>query len=365
MSRERLLAIEAELRTRYINRDDEIHGMLLAALSGQHVVLLGPPGTAKSMMIKDFSECLLAKHFQWLMTKFTTPEEIFGPVDIAALKQGEFRRVVKGKIPEAEVAYLDEVFKANSPILNSLLSVLQERVFYNDSVPIQCPLLFAVGSSNELPDEEEGLAALYDRFLLRYNTGYLRDMSSFTSLMQLQPTSKTVAPIDHTELLSDKAAAMALLPDPEAIESLGIVWSRLKEAGVIASDRRYKQMLQVMAAESWLMGCNTVVAESLLVGVHILWDKPDKERLVNQVVRSSVNPGLAKAQEIEQAAKTAMAELNEGSGHSADEVLQTIRQLKQLRKDLEGFKQSAAIAKVGSKLDEYITNALEKMVGVA
>lgn len=361
MSKEKFKAIESELQTRYIDRDEQIHGMVLATLSGHHIELLGPPGNAKSMLIRDYAEYLQASHFQWLMTKFTTPDEIFGPVDIAAMKLGVFKRITTGKMPESQVVFLDEVFKANSPILNSLLSILQERLYYNNGTPMKCPLIFCVGSSNELPDEDEGLGALHDRFLIRYNIGYLQDSSQFEEMLKLKHGDKLVKPITEEALLQDKQEVKVLVPDDETIESMLIVWERLREEGITPSDRRYKQMLDVMAAESWLLGATNIVAESLIVGVHILWDKPEQINVVNQIVRTSVNPSMAKAQEILTAAREAVESVGEYT--TSDEIVQILKQLRQLLADVGELKQTRQVEAVKTTVKQYQEDIYNKMVG--
>ena len=165
-----------------MKRDELVDGALLALLAGQHLLLIGPPGTAKSMLARELCRRIDGQYFEWLLTKFTTPEEIFGPLSLVALEQGRYERVTELKLPEAEIAFLDEVFKANSAILNSLLTILNERRFHQGNVAAQVPLRTLVAASNELPDEDE-LAALYDRFLLRFVVGYIERDDRFRELL--------------------------------------------------------------------------------------------------------------------------------------------------------------------------------------
>lgn len=193
----RLQNVIRELREAFVARDHALEMMVAAAIARVNLVFLGPPGTAKSLMVRGFSEAMglrsvpvplaeedrLAKamadgggvnleegdhsYWEYLLTRHTTPDELFGGVDInVLLKSGVHRRLTRGMLPQAEVAFLDEIFKANSAILNTLLTMINERIFYNMGRPFKIKLTFVVGASNETP-EEANLGALYDRFPLR------------------------------------------------------------------------------------------------------------------------------------------------------------------------------------------------------
>ena len=127
-----------------------------------------------------------ARYFQWLLTKFTTPEELFGAVSLRGLENDEYRRVTSGKLPEAHIAFLDEVFKASSSILNTLLTIMNERIFYNGTEKVRIPLISLFGASNELPSEEDELEALYDRFLLRYVVDYIKEDFRFLKMLNTE-----------------------------------------------------------------------------------------------------------------------------------------------------------------------------------
>ena len=364
MPRENLLAIESELRTRYIDRDDEIHGLLLAALSGQHIELLGPPGTAKSMLAREFCEYVNARFFSRLMTQYTTPDEVIGPVDIRAYKElGVARRILTGKVADCEVAFLDEVYKAGPAILTCLLTIMQERMYENDGQPTKCPLLFLIGASNELPDENEGLQALRDRFLLRYNPGWIVDPESFAKLIRLKHGIKLVASVTSDELQADQAEAKALELNDEAADSLNLLWATLKEQGIQCSPRRWRMLQTVMAAESWLMGEVEIVAESTIVGCHILWEKPEQIRVVHQIVSSCINPSLAKALELKAAAQEAVAQLHEYS--ESGELLQALTQLDIMLAELRQLKQSGKVATVIAQVAGFRQQLMLRFLGAA
>ncbi|KKM70631.1 hypothetical protein LCGC14_1438790 [marine sediment metagenome] len=349
--RTRLLAIEGELNTRYLQRKDEVRGMILALLSSNHIELLGPPGTAKSMLTYDFQSYLAdadTMFFNWLLTKFTTVEEVMGPVSINSIKEDKYRRITTGKLPEARFAYLDEIYKANSPLLNSLLSILQERVFYNDGKQT-VPLQMCVGSSNELPDEDEGLSALRDRFLLRYQVQYIQDAEVFHDLLWLNHNSKAVSqmPVDMLDTAIAEVTIMQL--SIEAGGAIELAWSRLRDQGIVVSDRRFKAMIRVMAAESWLAGATEITAESLIVGENILWEQPKQYRDVKQIVRSCVDPNLAEAQEFLNAALEGLSALKAESS-TPEEQIGTMRQVQTLLADCKTLAQTSSVAGITSML---------------
>ncbi|MEM4497239.1 MAG: AAA family ATPase [Nitrososphaerota archaeon] len=168
MSIEIVRKLEAELASGFIGREEEAKVAILALLTKQHVVFIGEPGTAKSALIRRLSQLVQCRFFYYLLSKYTVPDELIGAIDPIAYKQGRFVRNVKGKLPECELAFIDEVFKGSSETLNTLLNVMNERIFVDaDGTVYQCPLHSLYGASNELPSDSE-LAAFYDRFLLRH-----------------------------------------------------------------------------------------------------------------------------------------------------------------------------------------------------
>lgn len=365
--RDRLLAIEGELNTRYLQRPEEIRGLLLALLSNNHIEMLGPPGTAKSMLTYDFQQYIIdpdapSPFFNWLLTKFTTVEEIMGPVSIQGMKEDKYRRITTSKLPEARFAYLDEVYKANSPLLNSLLSILQERIFYNNGGAVPVPLQMCVGSSNELPDEDEGLSALRDRFLLRYQVQYIQDASVFSDLLRLQHGPKIIGFLEPTDLDASILAVSSMPLTTAAVDAMTLAWERLREHGIVVSDRRFKNMVRVMAAQSWLTGEVEITSDSLVVGEHILWDKPEQFRDVKQIVRSCVDPNLAEAEEFLSAAREGLSVLKNEST-SSEEQIATLTQIRTLVGECRRLVQSGAVASITSQLESVQNQVIEWMSG--
>src|SRR5258708_21867471 len=178
----RLVQLAHALEQRFLGKDEVIRLLLVATIAGEHAVLIGPPGTAKSALIRTFARLIHARYFEYLLTRFTEPNEIFGPVDISAFREGRYERRTEGMLPDAEIVFLDEVFKSNSAILNALLTLLNERRFASGGTVTRCPLLSAFGASNEVPGDET-LTAIYDRFILRIHNDNL-DAYQFQELLQ-------------------------------------------------------------------------------------------------------------------------------------------------------------------------------------
>jgi MoxR-like ATPase len=150
----RLAMIAQSLESRFLGKEEVIRLLLIATVAGEHAVLIGPPGTAKSALIRTFAKLLQARYFEYLLTRFTEPNEIFGPVDIAAFREGRYVRRIEGMLPDSEVVFLDEVFKSNSAILNALLTLLNERKYTSGGQVLRVPILSCFGASNEVPNDE-------------------------------------------------------------------------------------------------------------------------------------------------------------------------------------------------------------------
>lgn len=303
--RQTLLALEAELNALSFEREDLVRGLLLALLSRSHLFVLGPPGADKSRLIASLMARIEgASTFSLLLTRFTTPEEVLGPIDIPAYEQGTYARIVTGMLPTAHVAFLDEVFKANSAILNALLELMNERTYRNGGSTRRSPLVSILTASNELPQAEE-LGPLYDRLLLRYEVGYMADEANVTRLLSRPPTARsaqngrahtTRVSLDQIEEAQVEAAGVHLHED--AISVLLRIRSDLRQAGLVVSDRRLFQALGVIRAQAWLSGRSMAVDEDLEVLTHVLWTEPKDRRTVAERVLTHAAPASAKALEL-------------------------------------------------------------------
>lgn len=223
-----------------------------------------------------------ASYFQWLLTKFTTPEELFGAVSLASLERDDYRRVTLHKLPEAHIAFLDEVFKANSSILNAILTVMNERRFHNGREIIDVPLVSLFGASNELPEEDE-LQALYDRFLVRYVVGYISEEFRFLKMLEAKPpVGRTTFDLAEFRELQRQAARVEI--PGHIYRSLADVRRELGRKQIIASDRRYRQSLPLLQAYAFLQGHARVEETDLFLLDHVLWRDPGERAEVRATI---------------------------------------------------------------------------------
>ena len=285
----------AALSSALIERDDEIDLVLTALVANEHVLLVGPPGCAKSLLLDSLLAWTGGSKFSVLLTKFSVPEEVVGPVSLSALKDDKFVRVTTGKLPEADFAFVDEVFKASSAILNTLLKILNERVFdAGDGVARPVPLKLCVAASNEWvsPDSGKELAALFDRFLLRRAVSPIRSQAGRQRLLWHRDHTPTLtATVSPDEGAAARRAALALPWSDEAKDALETILRELAREGVHPGDRRQFKTVAAVQAFAYLCGADEVSPEHLEVAAHALWSDPVEQPLIAaRVIGKVANP---------------------------------------------------------------------------
>jgi MoxR-like ATPase len=284
-----------ELSTTLIERDEEIDLCLTALIAREHILLVGPPGSDKSLLLDSLLSWAGGRKVSILLTKFSVPEEVFGPVSLVGLKEDRFVRVTSGRLPEADFAFVDEVFKASSAIPNTLLKVLNERSYdAGDGVARPVPLKLCVGASDEWPSPETGqeLAALFDRFCLRKAVAPIRSQAGRERLLWTRDhTPRLSSSLTTAELERAHAAARALPWTADAREALEAIVRELAREGIQPGDRRQLKSVAVIQAYAYLAGATEVVPEHLEVAQHCLWDDPcEQPAKVAQVIAKVANP---------------------------------------------------------------------------
>lgn len=276
----------------FLDKQEVIRLLLVSVAAGEHMLLVGPPGTAKSALVRTFAKLIDARYFEYLLTRFTEPNELFGPVDIRAFREGTYTRKTETMLPEAEIVFLDEIFKSNSAILNSLLTILNERKFANGSKVQDVPLLSMFGASNEVPNDDN-LAAIFDRFLLRVVSDNL-DSYHFHNLI-----AKGIA--NEAALLTGKAAVEKPLFSARDLHALhkrfdahlaftedflskykGLIF-QIRSEGISVSDRRVVKLLKLFAASAIVDGRDQANDSDFFILKHI-WNNLDQTEILEEIV---------------------------------------------------------------------------------
>jgi len=294
---ERFTELHEKLTERHIERYDEVEITLVSLVTGFHSVLVGPPGTAKSMLAEDvttaFDEVNL---FKYLFTKFTTPEEIFGPFNLALLAEGRYERIVDNKAPTAHLCFYDEVFKANSAILNAQLTLMNERKFDNGTSRIDCPLISVIAASNELPEGEE-LNALFDRFHFRKKVDYIHEPGNFVRMLTMSD-EVSLPKFTLGDLYEAQREVAEVTIGDDIIETMVDIRSSMQMEGLISSDRRYRQSQKALRAMAWLHGRDHVNDDDFRIMEHMLWSSPEEIKKVSRIILGHTNPLDQSANEI-------------------------------------------------------------------
>lgn len=281
---------------------------LLSILSGENMILVGPPGTAKSEISRRLREILAdtnsETYFEYLFTKFTTPEEIFGPLSIKQLQNDKFERNTEGYMPSSRIVFLDEIFKANSSILNTLLTILNERVFHNGLKREKTPLISLIGASNELPFENDELTALYDRFLIRTVVGYVSD-DEIEELLDIKETDMEIpaeikfTESDLNEIRNESEKVRVTSGIKKTIMQIRQDYNKIfaEDNHEIISDRKLVKMVKLLKISAYLNGRDKVDFSDLMLLTNCLWNNPENIEKVTKLVLEAVKRNVAKEEE--------------------------------------------------------------------
>lgn len=289
--------VARQMGAQFLDKQEIIRLMVVSAIAGEHMVIVGPPGTAKSAMIDMFARLIDAKYFEYLLTRFTEPNELFGPVDISAFREGRYTRRIENMLPTAEVVFLDEIFKSNSAILNSLLHLINERKFQNGPEVLPVPLISLYAASNEVPNDDN-LAAMFDRFLIRVLSDNL-DSYHFHELMKKgvtlevrkmtgrQSDLKPAFSARDLRLIQANFDKFMVFPDEFLAKYKSLVF-QIRSEGISVSDRRAVKLLKLFAASAIFDGRTRVHDGDFFVLRHI-WNNLDQVELLAEIVNPVVD----------------------------------------------------------------------------
>lgn len=339
---EKFAAARREMDAALIERTEEIDLALTALIANENVLLVGNPGTAKSLLADSLLNWMSGnvKKFSILVGKDTSREELFGMVDVMAMKESRYVRVTKGKLPEADLAFIDEIFKSSSAILNTLLKILNERTYENeDGTMRKVPLKLAIAASNEWPgdgDNGKELGALFDRFLLRKHVKPIASAEGRKRLLwERDHAPKFSTTISAAEIDQARTEAAALPWTDETKEAYESILRELAAQGINPGDRRQYKSVAVASAYAYLCGATEVKPEHLDILAHTLWDDPHEQPAkVAEVVGKIANPIRLKIGKHLQEVNEALAGVNMSDHES---VLSSMKKLEEVSDALKAI----------------------------
>lgn len=322
-------------------RDNEINLIMLAMLSSKSIFLYGEPGTAKSMIARRVSHAFKdSSFFSYLMQKFSTPEEIFGPYSIKELREDKLVRKTENYLPEADFAFLDEIWKSSPAILNTLLTIINEKIFRNGDEDVQVPLKGLVTASNEFPPQNQGLEALYDRMIFRCNVEYVKDRNNFQRLIIEKPIDdvKISDPITKDDLDTIAKELYNVKVGENIFDIIHAVRVKIdkyneeqEDICLSVSDRRWQKIMEVIRISAYISGRNEVIPSDLLLLKHSLWNNLEEKDVINDIIDESIRQFSPKKIQEYQKYKKEFDELS-------DEIKETYQEQEDVYADVSEYK---------------------------
>ena len=365
----------ADLSDHYAERNTEIRLGVLAVLTRQHFLQIGPPGTAKSMLARDLSAAIGGRYFWALMNRHMTPDQLFGPPDLKAIKEeGRLYYVSDGMLQEAHMFFADEIFKCSSATLNDLLTIVNERLFKNGDQTVKVPLISVFGASNEMPSaDSEELGAFWDRFLIRKFVLPIRDPSNFVKMLRMEHrTQPVVLSLDELnraeEEIDDIDVPISFL------EHFVNLRNNLSFQGIEVSDRRWRQSLHLCKAHAWLQQREGVIETDLSILQHVLWNTPQEIKTTLRTILATANPMEEQVVDVMDQVESIEAQLHEklkwseaeGTQEARDrlrsEAVEWFIKLEQLGQNLTELQ---AQCKTEKRPTDTVDDALNKLEDVA
>ena len=291
--RDKFAAVRRELGDSLIERSEEIDLLLTGLIAGEHLLLVGPPGCGKSLLIDSLMRWTHGSRFSCLLNRFSMPEELLGMYSLSELKLDKFVRITTNKLPESQYVFLDEIFRASPAILNVLLKLLNEKVFdKGDGVAKRVPLEICLGAANDFPqgDESKSLGALMDRFMLRKSVLPISSMAGRQRLLWNNQPPEFSTSLSAHELTAARLDAQGISWSKEAKVALESILDELSRQGVKPSDRRQYKSVAIVQAFAWLQGSEEVMPEHLEILQHVLWIHHEEATKVRSVILQVAAP---------------------------------------------------------------------------
>lgn len=300
--RDRAARIETELNQVIWERPDVVHGILVARIARLHLLMLGPGGSGKSMLVREFTNHIAGgKYFETMLDEATDPAFVLGPTDIKGLAEnGVARRNISGMLPEATDAFVDEIFNANPPVLKGLQGAMNERIFHNGPERLAVPLCSLYAGSNKLNADTE-LAAFFDRLHLRFQVDYLRERdnqkamvaSAITRLSQvgrggLSLANRTMVTVDELEQAHREACELNV--DEPVFDTFLDLRAKLQADGIVISDRRMVDGMAAVLANAWLRNHSSVKIGDLDILANMWWTQLEHEPRARELIMEVANP---------------------------------------------------------------------------
>lgn len=297
LGRKLVTEVLTPLKSAFVAKDEIVDLLGVSLVAGENLFILGPPGTAKSALVHELARRIEGRVFDYLLTRFTEPNELFGPFDIRKLREGELVTNTEGMLPEASLVFLDELLNANSAILNSLLMVLNERVFRRGRETRKLPLLMVVAASNRLP-EDDTMAALFDRFLLRVRCDNVAEerlgdvLQAGWEIESGRLESKTGVSVDELRRLQGEVSQV----DVTGVRTQYVeLIQHLRQAGIPVSDRRAVKVQRLIAASALLCGRRSANSTDFWV-LRYIWDRDEQREVITAIVQPAIEAADAESQ---------------------------------------------------------------------
>jgi MoxR-like ATPase len=288
--KERIKKLLDQLNTGIFEKEEVMALALLSSIAGESIFLLGPPGVAKSLIARRLKYAYKdAKVFEYLMSRFSTPDEIFGPVAISKLKEDKYERIVENYLPSADVVFLDEIWKAGPSIQNALLTILNEKIFRNGEKEMKVPMKALISASNELPARDQGLEALWDRFLVRLIVESIKDRKNFVKMIKMSsdPFEEMKENIDGVitgDEYKEWSREIGKIFIPENVSDVIDVIKKK----IYVSDRRWRKIVRLMCTSAFVNDRPEVDLMDCFLIKHCIWDEEDKIQTVSGFVNDAI-----------------------------------------------------------------------------